>query len=414
MKLGALGLLAAALAGFALSHAMGGQGAWAWVRAFCEAAAVGALADWFAVVALFKRPLGLPIPHTAIIPSNKARLADNLAVFVRDHFLDPDALLARLKVFDPASRLGTWLSEPAQARAVAAMVRTWLSEALDLLDERAVRDAIQGFVVSRLRAWDAGATAGEVLGLLTRDGRHHQLLDEALRRLGGYLNDEGVKARVSGLMVKYARKEWPKIVGTVNLVRSVDSIADSLADRLARAMLDELQEVLSRPDHPLRRDYEEWVEAYVARLRDDEALREQIDRIKSRLIDQPTVRDYVQGLWGEIHAALRRNLDSDASPLVRHLERSLLGLGRQLAGSPALRDAINEHVMTGARSLAARLRAGVTEHIAQTVKGWDERRLVQELELSVGRDLQYIRYNGTLVGGLIGVVLHALVVTLGG
>lgn len=414
MKLGALGLLAASLAGVALSHAMGGQGAWAWVRAFCEAATVGALADWFAVVALFKRPLGLPIPHTAIIPGNKARLADNLAIFVRDHFLAPEALLARLQVFDPAARLGAWLSEPAQARAAAAMARTWMSQALDLLDDRAVRDALQSFVVARLRAWDAGATAGEVLGLLTRDGRHHQLLDEALRRLGDYLDGEGVKERVSDLMVKYARKEWPKIVGAVNLVKPVDRIADSLADRLARALLDELHEILSRPDHPLRRDYEAWVGDYMARLRDDAQLREQIDQIKARLIDHPSVQEYVQDLWTEIRAALRRNLGSEDSPLIRHLERSLSRLGRQLAADPALRAAINEHVMSGASSLAGRLSTGVTEHIAQTVKGWDERHLVRELELSVGPDLQYIRYNGTLVGGLIGVALHALVIAFGG
>jgi len=269
-------------------------------------------------------------------------------------------------------------------------------------------------VLGLLSAWDAGATAGEVLGLLTRDGRHHQLLDEALRRLSGYLDDEGVKARVSDLMVKYARKEWPRIVGTVNLVKPVEGIADNLADRLARALLDELQEVLSRPEHPLRQDYEAWVGDYVARLRDDAQLREQIDGIKARLIDHPSVQEYVQGLWAEIHDALRRNLDNSDSPLARHLEQSLLGLGRQLGGNPALREAINEHVMTGARSLADRLRTGVTEHIAQTVKGWDERRLVQELELSVGRDLQYIRYNGTLVGGLIGIALHAIVLAFGG
>ncbi|VCU70005.1 hypothetical protein PIGHUM_02072 [Pigmentiphaga humi] len=412
MKLGALGLLAASLAGFALSHAMGGQGAWGWLRAFCEAATVGALADWFAVVALFRHPLGLPIPHTAIIPSNKQRLADNLAVFVRDHFLDPEALLAKLKVFDPAARLGAWLSEPAQAKAAAAMARAWARQALDLLDEQAVRDAIQRFVVARLRSWDAAATAVDVLGLLTRDGRHQQLLDEALRRLGDYLSHEGVKARVSDLMVKYARKEWPRIVGTVNLVKPVDSIADNLADRLARALLEELQEVLSQPDHPLRQDYEAWLRAYVDRLRDDPALREQVDALKSRLIDHPTMQAYVQGLWSEIHGALRRNLDGEDTPLARHLEQGLLAMGRQVAANPALRDAINEHVMTGAQSLAQRLRHGVTEHIATTVKGWDERHLVQELELSVGRDLQYIRYNGTLVGGLIGIALHALVLLM--
>ena len=172
MKAIALAMLLAMVAGFILSHVMGNAGVWAWVGAFCEAATVGALADWFAVVALFRHPLGLPIPHTAIIPRNKARIADSLAAFVRDHFLEPQNLLARLEVFDPAARLGDWLAQPEQSRRLAQMARGWAVQALDLLDERAVRESIQRFVLARLRAWDASATAGEVLGLLTADGRH--------------------------------------------------------------------------------------------------------------------------------------------------------------------------------------------------------------------------------------------------
>ncbi|MGE8213902.1 MAG: DUF445 family protein, partial [Stenotrophomonas sp.] len=144
LKAYALAMLLAMLAGFIVSHINGERGIWAWVGAFCEAATVGALADWFAVVALFRRPLNLPIPHTAIIPRNKARIADSLAVFVRDHFLEPEALLAKLKVFDPATRLGEWLSQPAQARMLAGMARGWAVQALDLLDEAAVRRSIQG------------------------------------------------------------------------------------------------------------------------------------------------------------------------------------------------------------------------------------------------------------------------------
>lgn len=413
MKNTALASLAVTLAGFALSYAMGAQGVWSWVRAFCEAATVGALADWFAVVALFRRPLGLPIPHTAIIPANKARIADNLAAFVRDHFLDPASLLEKLKIFDPAARLGQWLSDPRQARVVAGTARTWALHALDLLDEQAVRQAIQGFVVKRLQEWNAAHTAGEVLTLLTRDGRHQALLDEALQRLGGYLRSEQVQDRAAALMVKYARKEWPKLAKAVNLVKSVDDIADSLADRLARAMLDELQEVLSQPGHALRQDYEAWVAAYVERLRDDPGLQAQVDDIKRRVIEHPQVQEYVQGIWDEVHRSLRKDLFSADSVLARHLEQTLVALGRNLGTDPGLREAINQHVLTGAESLATTLRAGVTDHIAQTVKSWDESQLVNELELSIGRDLQYIRFNGMAVGGLIGLILHFGVWVLG-
>ena len=412
MKAIALAMLLAMLAGFLLSHAMGNRGAWAWVSAFCEAATVGALADWFAVVALFRHPLGLPIPHTAIIPRGKARIADSLAAFVRDHFLEPQSLLQRLEVFDPAARLGQWLSRPEQSARLAQAARGWMLQALDLLDERAVREGIQAFVVARLRAWDAAATAGEVLGLLTADGRHQALLDEALRRLGRYLDDDAVKQRASALLVKHARREWPRLVGTVDWVKPVEGIADSLAERIARALLDELNDVLSQPEHPLRRDYERWLQDYVARLRTDPALAGRVDEIKQRLIDHPSVQAYVQGLWDQVHAALRRDLERADGALARHLEQSLAGLGQALGRDPALREAINQHVLGGAEKLAGRLRGGVTEHIAQTVKGWDERHLVRQLELSVGRDLQYIRFNGTLVGGLIGLLLHAAITLL--
>lgn len=409
MKTWALASLLATLAGVALSYAMGAQGIWAWVRAFCEAATIGALADWFAVVALFRRPLGLPIPHTAIIPANKARIADNLSVFVRDHFLDPVSLLERLRVFDPATRLGQWLSDPRQARVVAGTARVWALRAMDLLDEHAVREGIHGFVVGKLREWNAAQTAGELFDLLARDGRHHALLDEALNRLAAYLQGEQVKERASALMVKYARKEWPRMAKALNLVRPVDDIADTLADRLARALLDELRDVLAQPDHPLRRDYEAWLGAYVARLRDDPQLQGQVEQIKERIIAHEQVRAYVQGIWDEVREALRRDLSGSDSALGRHLEQTLTALGRNLAAEPALRDAINQHVLDGAERLAAGLRQGITEHIAQTVRNWDERQFVDELELSIGRDLQYIRFNGMLVGGLIGLALHACV-----
>lgn len=384
MKIAALALLVAMISGFITSHLMGGQGAWAWVRAFCEAATVGALADWFAVVALFRRPMGLPIPHTAIIPSNKDRIGDNLAVFVRDHFLDPDTLMDKLRGFDPAARLSRWLARPKQAHALSDGARRVALQTLDLLDDHAVRGVIQEFVVKNLRRWDAAGTAGEVLGLLTRDGRHQELLDAAMERLGGYLGDEDVKERASALLVKFARKEWPRIIKAVDVIASVEGIADNLADRLARALVQELRDVLSEPDHPVRRDYEAWVLDYIARLRTDPALAAQVEAMKQRAIDHPKVQEYVQGLWDDIHAALRRDLSDEHSALAAHLESALLALARKLGEDADLREAVNSHVLGAARRLTGRLRIGVTEHISRTVKLWDERHLVDELELSVG------------------------------
>lgn len=412
MKIGAAALLVAMICGFITSHLMGGQGMWAWVRAFCEAATVGALADWFAVVALFRHPLGLPIPHTAIIPENKERIADNLATFVRDHFLEPETLLEKLEVFDPAGRLGLWLSEPAQARQLSEAARQVAVQVLDLLDESAVRKVIQEFVTTTLQRWDAGRTAGDIFGLLTRDGRHQRLLDQALQRLATYLDSEEVRLRASDVLLKHARKEWPRVVGAVGLVSSTDVMADKLADKLARALVNELHDILAQPDHPVRRDYEAWVSDYIERLGTDPDVAAQVEALKQRIIANPQVQDYVQNLWTEIHAALRRDLAAPESRLCRHLEKALLAMGRKLAQEPTLRAAINNHVLSGAQRLTETLRSGVTEHISRTVKNWDERHLVDELELSIGRDLQYIRYNGTLVGGLIGVLLHGIVLLL--
>lgn len=407
LKAIAFGMLLVMLAGFAVSHWQGERGIWAWVAAFCEAAAVGAMADWFAVVALFRRPMGLPIPHTAIIPRSKERIGDSLAVFVRDQFLAPDMLLARLKVFDPAARLGSWLSAPEQVRMLADMARGWALQALDFFDEAAVRRQLHGFVVQQLRQWNAASTAGELLTLLTADGRHQRVLDEGLQRLGRWLEQPEVKERASQLIVRYIQREWPTLSSTVNWIKPIDEIGDSVAERLAGAVLEEMQQVLADPLHPLRQDYEQWLGTYVQRLREDPALATRIEQLKQEMIDHPALQEYVQGLWSRIHASLRADLQSENSALAGHLERSMAALGRSLSSDPALRDALNLHLLEGAQRLTSRLREGVTAHIAQTVKGWDERHLVEQLELSVGRDLQFIRFNGTLVGGLIGLLLHA-------
>ena len=407
------GLLAAALAGLSLARWRGGAGAWAWVEAFCEASAVGAVADWFAVVALFRHPLGLPLPHTAIIPRGKERLADGLAGFVRDHFLEPGALVERLQVFDPARRLADWLAEPERVREWVGEGRRWARKAVGLFDDSRMRRATMELVVAQLRKWDAAATAAEVLALLTQGGRHHELLDAALVKVGDLLAEDEVKARVSALMVRHARKEWPKIVGMVELVTPAGRIADNLADKLSASVLGELREVMAQPDHPVRLRYERWLDEFIARLREDEALVASFERVKERMITDPALQAYVAGVWGDIKRLLREDLADEHSAIAAHVEAALHDVGERLRHDESLRAALNEHLLSAAGQLAANLRGGVTEHIAQTIKAWDDRRLVRELELGVGRDLQFIRINGTVVGGAVGLALHALRLAIG-
>ncbi len=408
MKWSAAALLAAALAGLALAVWQGGEGAWGWLEAFCEASAVGAIADWFAVVALFRRPLGLPLPHTAIIPRSKERVADGLAHFVRDHFLDPQTLVARLGVFDPARRLGDWLADPARAREWVAEGRRWALKAVGLFDDGRMRSATLALVVAQARRWNSAATAAEVLTMLTQGGRHHELLDAGLDKIGGFLAEDEVKARVSELMVRHARKEWPKVIGMVELVTPVARMADGLADKLAASVLGELRDVLAQPDHPVRLRYERWLAEFIERLRHDEGLVAAFERVKERAITDPAVLEYAGSVWNDIKALLQADLADEHSTLGEHVAQAMRDVGDRLRDDESLRASLNEHLMSAAGQLAASLRAGVTTHIAQTIKDWDDRQLVEELELSVGRDLQFIRINGTVVGGIAGIALHAL------
>ncbi|WAC72524.1 DUF445 domain-containing protein [Roseateles sp. SL47] len=407
MQLAALAVLLLALAGLAVSVAMGGKGGWAWFKAFCEAATVGGLADWFAVTALFRHPLGLPIPHTALIPQGKHRIADSLASFVRDNFLHPDMLLKKLQVFNPAQRLGEWLSQPEHQAKVTASVRSMALEALSLLNEDAVRRAMGDFLMRRAMAWNATATAASVLDVLTDAGRHQQVLDGALGKLRDYLATPEVRALVAARLVKFSRAQWPKVTSVVDALSSVDKMADSLSDKLALQLVEEVQEALAHPEHTVRREFDAWIHDFIARMRGDEGFAQDINALKNRVVQSEDVRSYLDGLWLEVRASIEADIRRDESALMRHLGHSLASLSQRLGRDESLTQAINDHVLSTASALVAQMRSGVTEHIASTVKSWDDRRLVRQIELSIGRDLQFIRLNGTLVGGAIGLLLHA-------
>ncbi|MCG7399914.1 MULTISPECIES: DUF445 domain-containing protein [Caballeronia] len=414
MKWFAAGLLVAAGALFALAKSQHDAGAWAWVSSFAEAAMVGALADWFAVVALFRHPLGVPIPHTAILPANKARVADNLAVFVRDRFLGTDALVARVNAFDPASRLSMWLAEPANAELLGKKAVGAVGQLLSFVDDERVKSMLYETLRRRAESFDLASATGSVLSTLISDRRHQLLLDEGLKQLAGWLDKPEVQEMLATRIVAVAGEEYPKLVGMLGFVGlNAEDLGNKFAAGLVRGANQWLHDVSSDPEHERRKAFDAAVERFVERLKTDPAFKARIDEHKREWLERPELRTYVNGLWDEFIAWLDADIKRPDSALHAKVVAMAGGFAEALGSDPALRESINEHMRDALKALAPELRDGIAKHIAATVKQWDDATLVRDVELNIGRDLQFIRVNGTLVGGAVGILIHAVSAVLG-
>ncbi len=400
MKSIALMLLGGAAGLYALAIGLQDQHpAWPYVAAFAEAAMVGAVADWFAVVALFRHPLGLPVPHTAIIPSNKDRIGENLAAFLCTHFLSTQQVLSKLQAFDAPARLATWLSDPVHARQVGHHAGSLLGHALKAFDEEAVRHFVHATVVERLTRLDASRLAGELLGVLTADGRHQQLLDEVLRRLAAVLDDEALKEMLADVVaseVKYLRfVGLDAVAGRYATNKMVAGVAKLLAD-----MGEDAQ-------HPLRERLDQFMADFVERLKDDPDLRARGAVIWQALLAHPQLGRYLQGLWSDLIGWLCADLSRPGSVVRERVGLAAQRLGEQLAGDPAMQAWIQQQLTAAAPALIDRYREDIRRYIVDRVREWNAQEMTRELENHIGRDLQFIRINGTLVGGLVGLGIHA-------
>ena len=401
MKRLALGLLAGAAALYALAMALRPQHpAWGYVAAFAEAAMVGAVADWFAVVALFRHPLGLPIPHTAIIAANKNRIGDNLASFIATHFLATEQVLAKLRELDVAGRVARWLAAPANAARLAgelAGLGRWLVDALR--DER-VRRFVRDLARRGLAQVEVTRLSGQVLEAMTHERRHQELLDGVLVQLARLLGEESVQDTITEAIAREVRAL--RYVG-------LDQVAARMATRkvvviVAKTIID----MADDPQHRLRLRFDEMVDSFVARLKDDPALRQRGERLKRELLDNPALGAYVNQLWDELLAWLQGDLaQGGGSAIGRTVAEAAQSLGERLAGDAALRDWINAELQAAAPRLIVRYREDIRHYIVARVQGWDAAEMSAELERHIGRDLQFIRINGTLVGGVVGLLIHA-------
>ncbi|MEY2894077.1 MAG: hypothetical protein RJA98_3985 [Pseudomonadota bacterium] len=401
MKALALGLLLAAAALELLAQwRLHLHPLWPWVAAFAEAAMVGACADWFAVVALFRHPLGLPIPHTAIVPRNKERIGRNLAAFVCDHFLRTDTLLPRLTAWDAPAKLGRWLAEPAHSAQVGEHLVGTARQVLQALEPQGLQALLRDTLLGGLQRLDLSLLAGQLLDGLTTDRRHQAVLDEVLQQLAHFLDDEAVQARLAD-----------SIAAEVKVLRYVglDAVAGKVATTRLLAAFGQLVGQMGEDEaHPLRLRFDVFMQGFIERLKTDPALRLRIGDLQAQLLSHPALAGYLHELLAQFLGRLGRDLDTPDSPLRRHIAQAAQGVGLRLQSDAALREAVNTQLLRHAPGWIDHSREALRRTITERVDAWDSEALSAELERNIGRDLQYVRINGTLVGGLIGLLIHAV------
>lgn len=393
------GLLMAIMGLFVFSHLWEPPGQdwdmhWRFVRAFSEAAMVGGLADWFAVTAIFRRPLGLPIPHTAVIPNNQDRIADAVGRFIADNFLKPSLVAERVKDKDLSAALGKWLSEPAQSTALAGGLVSAVPGLLDALDDETVAAFLRDQAAVAAEGASVAPAFGSVLEALAEQGRHQAILDALLKQ--GYRlledNQELIRDRIRN------RSGW--------LMRFV-SADRKVADTVINAVNDLLYEVAVHREHPLRQQLNAMVGEFADSLRKDPELQARVGSWMRDAARHPTVANAMEAGWMEFKAALRRDCQSPNGRLRSWIQNALANLGEGLVREPKVRAALNARLRSLLVELAARHGEDVAKLVSETIRKWDSQTIVDKLEMNVGRDLQYIRLNGTIIGGLVGLILHA-------
>ena len=379
------------------------------LRAFAEAAMVGGLADWFAVTALFRHPLGVPIPHTAIIPENKDRIATTMAAFLQDNFLTPIVVARRLQTMNAAVALGGFLADPkadseggtetsnsARIRAGAAGL---IADVLESLDPEQLGGLAKGALRTQIEKWDVAPLLGQLLSAAIADKRHMPLINATIRRAALVLEDneplirDMIHERANTLL------RWTK-----------------LDERLANAVLDGLYKLLAETvvdlEHPLRRRIEEGLEELAEGLLHDPAMRERVERLKREVLGNPAFARWLDALWERGRARLLQMVREPKGMLAGQLGNSVADLGAALQRDVRLQVMVNRFARRTLVGVATRYGGQIVRLVSETVKRWDARTVTDRIEGAVGRDLQFIRINGTLVGGLVGVLIHSVDILL--
>lgn len=396
MKRLATGLLLLMAVVFVVAHKAQESYAWlSYVRAFAEAAMIGALADWFAVTALFRHPMGLPIPHTAIIARRKDEIGENLAGFVRDNFLVEDALQPRMRGIDFAIRVGGWMSQADNARRLAGDAGAFARWFLDVFDSTALRHFLRENLQLTMRQVQITPLVGRSLDLLTT-GDHHQELMNALTAVARRQleqNKNRIRERIK------TRSPWwlPKFVD------------QEIYDKLVTEFEDLLDRVGDDSENEARQNFNEEVTRFLDALKNDPEVIARGERLKDELLSHPEIQQYFFDIWNEISVFLSRESADPNSRIRRKIETGIMQFGEALLHSPEMQKQVNDWISDVVLYVVGHYRDEISAVISDTVKRWDAEATSQRIEIQVGRDLQFIRINGTMVGGMVGLLIHTVI-----
>jgi uncharacterized membrane-anchored protein YjiN (DUF445 family) len=395
MKLIAGSLLVVAAVVYILCRTVGdGHGVWGYVQAAAEASMVGGLADWFAVTALFRHPLRLPIPHTAIIPRKKDQIGEGLAGFVSDYFLTTDVVGERVAAAQVPQRLGEWLADPAHATQLAGELSNAVGGMASLLHDNELRDAVATFADKRLRELDAAPLLARVLDAVRDSGQHQKILTAVLRGALHFMdeNRDSLRRRLSD-----ESPEWvPDWVDDRVFAKGFSSLQSFLTD------------VCLDGDHELRRGYTEQLEQFAQRLRTDPATAQNVEDSKFQLLEHPAVREWLSTLWVRGKSLVLGGAGDPDSDLRQGIERLTVRAGEVLRDDPVIQRKVEAGLQQVSAHIVTHYADDLSAVISSTVRRWDTEETSRRLELQVGRDLQFIRINGTVVGSLAGLVIYAL------
>jgi len=395
MKIVATSLLVFAAVIFVLARWQEEEHGWAgYVRATAEAAMVGAIADWFAVTALFKHPLGLPIPHTAIIKKRKDQIGESLGGFVRDNFLTKEVVGERLEEAGLGRRVGTWLAEPANARSIGDQSAAVVKGVTEVLKDDVVQAGLEQVVTNRFRNVAVAPVFGKAVDVAI-DGEHHQvLLESTLGGVAAFLDENRLVFR------DRLATESPWWVP--------EPLDDRVFEKIYTAVARFIEDVGKDRNHQLRHQLDERTLELATQLKESDELRERGEAIKAELLNHPEVRRWSDSLWSRIKSAMLEAAEDPASPFRAQLEEALVQAGQSIEQDPKLQAKIDSWVVGATGYIAEQFRGEVADLIAQTVQRWDTDETSDRIELQVGRDLQFIRINGTIVGGLAGLAIYSL------
>ena len=375
------------------------------LKAIAEAAMVGALADWFAVTALFHR---VPIPfisrHTAIIPRNKDRIGDNLGIFVQEKFLDTQSLIALIRRHEPAHMIGQWFSKPDNAQRVGQHLLQVMSAFLDLTDDARIQRLIRQAVHKAIDKVDLTHSSALLLESLTKNNRHQELLDAVIAQMLTLIKRDSTRAFIAHQIVRWLETEHPRKAS----ILPTEWLGEHSAQLVSNAVNSFLDDVSHDQGHHIRQAFDRATLKLIENLKHSPQMAEKADSIKSYLKEDEAFNRYLGELWGDLRQWLKVDVNAEDSRVKQRIAEAGQWLGETLVADSALRASLNEHLEQAVQKIAPEFATFLTRHISDTVKSWDAQDMSQQIELNIGKDLQFIRINGTLVGGSIGLVLYLL------